>query len=145
MQWKDVKEVFFMVFLDFLYNEKTIIILLGISLVSAVTALVLSFSVKKPSISNLYRKTYGKQEELQQSDLINNDKNARITKEIVSSVINKKQPSTKKTTLRTKQYPPYGPLVRAHGRCRQKVFMRTRPQKYKLSDKKKKNETPNEF
>lgn len=134
-----------MAFLDFLYNEKTIIILLGISLVSAVTALVLSFSVKKPSISNLYRKTYGKQEELQQSDLINNDKNARITKEIVSSVINKKQPSTKKTTLRTKQYPPYGPLVRAHGRSRQKVFMRTRPQKYKLSDKKKKNETPNEF
>ena len=45
-----------MSFLDWLFNDKTILILLIASMICALTALLLSFSVKKPSWRNLFKK-----------------------------------------------------------------------------------------
>ena len=124
--------------LNILYNEDLITILLGISVLSSITSLILSFSEKKPSLKNIYKKRDIREaaasEEEREIPSLTVD-NINELQELMNTIL---QPKTQKklaksNTVRIK--PSYSREIRVHHRRKKRrvpanrVLLKSKPYK----------------
>ena len=123
-----------------LFNEDFITILLGISVLSAITSLILSFSEKKPSLKNIYKKRDIKEEEA--AAVEEEKENSSLTvdnlnelQELMNTILQPKtqQKLAKSNTVRIK--PSYSREISVHHRRKKRrvaanrVLLKSKPYK----------------